>query len=112
MARTDVSVQSVSDAGATLTYTAAIADGHMFVNTGIEFLHIRNNDVASKTITLQTPQQVSGLDVDERTIVVAAGAQAMVGNLPTGLYNQSGTDANKVYVDYSAITSVRIAVFS
>lgn len=108
MARTDLTVQDIVRTGLQATYTAAIADGHMFANDGKQtFIQVINNDAASKTITIQTPATVDSLAVTDRTVAVPAGEERFIGPFPKGTYNQSD---GKVYIDYSAVTSVTVAV--
>ncbi len=115
MARTDLpTATAVSQAGSVNpTFTAAIADGHMIANDGKLWLEVRNDDASSKTITIQTGAVVQGdLAVADRTMVVGAGQVGYIGFFAPSDYNQpSGTDAGKIYIDYSATTSVTICAF-
>ena len=115
MARTDVaSIQVISLSGITPSYEAANVDGNMWRNSGRETIHVINGGGGAVTVTLPTPATTgSGLTIEDRDIVVGAGADAMIGTLKPGEHNQAaGTaDAGKAYIDYSGITSVTFGVF-
>lgn len=115
MARTDLPTATpLSQAGVVNpTFTAAIVDGHMFSNDGNIWLEVLNNDASAKTITIQTGAVEQGdLAIDDRTMVVPAGQVGYIGPFPPSPYNQvSGADAGKVYIDYSATTSVTVCLF-
>jgi hypothetical protein len=113
MARTALTVQTLSDVGLSPAYAAANVDGNMFPNTGRSILHVINASGASITVTVQSALQVSGLDLDDRTVAVPAGEERMIGRLPVRTFNRAagGTDPNQVYVDYSDVTSLTVALF-
>jgi hypothetical protein len=106
MARQTLTVQTIDLDGLEATYTAANGDGHSFANDGRVLLHVKNGDAADKTITVQTPATVEGVDVAEVTVTVPAGEERFIGLFSRKIFNQSG---GVVYVDYSATTSVTIA---
>lgn len=107
MARESLSTERIVKDGLVATYTAAVADGHQVPWSERMFIHVKNDDTASKTITAQTPGQVSGLDIAEHTVDVAAGDEAFIGPfLAESTFKQSDGD---VYIDYSATTSVTVA---
>ena len=114
MAYTELTVQPIAAAGITPSYASAtLTDGDMYRNTGREFIHIVNGGGGACTVTLPTPRQVQGLDVEDPTVVVGAGAEAMIGPLDPTTYNQAAgqTDAGKTYIEYSTVTSVTVGVF-
>lgn len=110
MARTALTTQAVTPSGVAIALTAANADGNS-VDVGDGYtLVVRNDDASSKTVTVQTPHQVEGVDVAEVTLAVPAGEVGFVA-LDSQLFRRrSSTDAGKAYVDYSAVTSVTVAV--
>lgn len=64
----------------------------------------------SITVTVPTPATADGLAVDDRAITVAAGAHTVIGLGATsaaGIYAQLD---GSVHVDYSAVTTVTVAV--
>lgn len=108
MARTALAVQAIDVDGITPSYAAANVDGNSVANTGDQFVHVKNGSASSVTVTIPTPAKVQGVDVADITVAVAAGAEAMIGPFPAGLFNQSG---GVVYINYSAVTSVTVAAF-
>lgn len=110
MARTTLSVESISRDGLDPTYTAAIADGHAFAHGGDVFIHVKNDDASSKTITIPTPQTVNSLAVADLTVDVPAAGERMIGPFPKATFAQTD-DNDLVYIDYSATTSVTVGVF-
>lgn len=106
MARTEISVQAISRDGLQPTYSALIADGHMFKNDGEHmFLHVKN-DITPFTLTIQTPQTVDGLAVAEKTVSIGTSEEQFVGPFPVRTYNQA---SDLVYVDYSNVTDGTVA---
>lgn len=113
MARSEVTAQSISRSGITPSFAAADANGHKFRNDGKVFLEVKNASASPITVTIQTPGTIDGLAITDRTVTVAATTgDVMIGPFPPGAYNQkSGSDRDMVYVDYSAVTSVTVALF-
>lgn len=110
MARTDLTVQTIAVGGTALADEAANVDGEMFLNTGFEFLLVRNAHSASINVTLVTQQEVGGLAVADRVVAVVNATTKLIGPFPAALYNvASGADANKMYVDFSVITNIFVA---
>jgi|LAHU01.1.fsa_nt_gb hypothetical protein len=109
MARTALTEQTVTSSGLEATYTAANADGNKFNNTSRTLFHVKNASVGDVTLTFNTPGTVDGLAVGERTVVCSAGEERFWRGQPS-IYNQPSTDAGMVYVDYSAVTDVTVAV--
>lgn len=109
MARTLITVQQVTKAGVTLSFSAATAtDGNNFANDGDVLLYVKNGGASPITVTVQTPAKIEGVDVAELTVSVSNASEKIIGPFPTSIFNQSdGT----VYVDFSAVTSVTIAAF-
>lgn len=107
MARTELTVQTISRAGLEASYGSAIADGHKFANDGnMTFVHIKNGSV-DKTITIQTAATVDGKAVGDDAIVCTANEERLIGPFPASIYNQAD---GLVYIDYSSPTNVTVAV--
>jgi hypothetical protein len=70
-------------------------------------LLVKNADSASHTVTLVTPQTVSGLAVADQTVSVPAGAETAI-PLIDKLYRDPETGLASV--TYDAVTSVTVAV--
>src|SRR5258708_2627996 len=102
--------------GVATAYQAAGAGGDAFGNPSDErsFVHVKNGSVGSITITVLPVQAaavkipgVGPLAPPTRSVVIAAGADAMIGPF-TAAY----TDANNnVNLAYSAVTSVTVGAF-
>lgn len=102
-----LSAQQMSRSGLEPSYASAAGGGDEFVNTGEEFIHIKNGDGSSHTVTIETPNLVDGLAIADRAVAIPGGEERMIGPFPTSTYN----DANqKVQLTYDAVTSVTIAI--
>ena len=113
MAYTDLTIQTVTISGLEPTYVAATAtDGDMWRNSGKEFLHVINASGGSINVTVLTPATVDGLAIEDKVVAVPAGEDRMIGTFKPAHYNNpaGGTDPGKIYVEYSAVTSVTVAV--
>jgi len=102
-----LTAQTVVRAGLEATYASCAAGGDEFVNTGDEFIHIKNAAVADQTVTIATPATVDGLAVADRAVVITASEERFIGPFPSSTYN----DANsKVQLTYDAVITMTIAV--
>jgi len=113
MAYATIAVQIVVKTGLEPTYTAAtLTDGERFRNTGKEFVHVINGGGSPCLVTVPTPAQISGLDIEDRVVTVPAGEDRMIGTFEPGLFNQpaGGTDAGECYVEYDQVTTVTVAI--
>jgi hypothetical protein len=110
MARTAIAVQQVAkNSGAQLTsVTPDAVNGNILPNDGNTELIVHNGDASSKTVTI-TSVACSHGRTSNLAVPVAAGERAVIGPLEPGAWNQSGADAGKVYVDWSASTNVKVA---
>lgn len=107
MARTEVTPETATSSGLDVTYTAAIADGHKVRYDNKTVLIFRNSHASTElTVTLQIPRTIDGQAVTDKTITVPATETRFVRGLSDD-YRQSD---GMVYVDYSATTTVYIAV--
>lgn len=112
MARTALGKQSIVQAGLIPAYSAANADGHSIAGSGNVFLHVKNGGGAPINVTVQTPATVAGLAVTDQVVAVANGAEKMIGPFDKRAFNRpaGGSDAGLVYVDFSDVTSVTVAL--
>jgi hypothetical protein len=69
------------------------------------FLYVNNGDASSHTATVATPGTVSGLDVADAALIVAAGEEGIM-PLPRLFAGTNGRAA----ITYDAVTSVTVAV--
>lgn len=110
MPRTVISKQPFTDAGLAPTYVAPDASGAIVDGDGRTVLHVKNGSASPITVTVQTPEKRAGLDVAERQVSVPAGGDRFIGPFPVATYNRNtAPDQGKVYVDFSAVTSVTVA---
>ena len=107
MARTDLTVQVAARTGLTPAWVAPNVAGNMFLNDGKTFLEVKNASGSPITVTLNIPALVDGAAVVAPTVSIpATTGDKIIGPFPANIYNQSD---GKVYVDFSAQTSVTIA---
>ncbi len=59
---------------------------------------------------MPTPATVSGLAIEDKIVSVPNAEDRMIGPFEPGLYNQSGADQGKCYIEYDQTTSVTVAV--
>jgi len=104
-----IATQTISRTGLEAAYSAAAAGGDDFVNTGKEFIHIRNASVGDITVTIVTPATVDGLAVADRAVVVTAAEERFIGPFQTTYYNNS---SGKVALTYSGVTTLTLAVLN
>lgn len=102
MARTALTVTKITRDGAFVAAVAGTVDGLMFKNNGRTFIDVTNGGAATRTLTVVTTRTVLGLDVADLTVNVAAGATTVIGPFPPADFNNSGTDANMVYLNFPA----------
>lgn len=109
MARATVATQTADQDGGAVTFAAASVDGAS-IEQGATLL-VKNDSGSTITVTVQTPETRAGLAVTDATGTVATGTIGMFGNLPAATFvRPSGaTDPDRVWVDFSAVTSVTIA---
>lgn len=109
MARTAITPQTLTLAGAAVTLEAANVAGNS-VPPNIDFLWVKNGGVSSITVTIPTPGTVNGLDITDRTVTVASGAERLVPIRVAGRVAPEYAQADgTVNIDYSAVTSVTVA---
>ena len=100
-------VELITRAGLQPTYNVAAVGGDEFVNTGAEYLHVKNGAVAL-VLTIETGRVVDGgLAVADRTVSVPATQERIIGPFPTADYNDV---AGKVQLTYDDNSNVTIAV--
>lgn len=112
MARVSVATQKIAGTGLVPVMTAPTAEGDI-IDAGQVALLVTNGSGAAINVTAQTPATQSGLAVAENIVAVVAGATVLIGPFPAGTYARpAAPDTGRVYVDYSAQTSVTRAVVS
>lgn len=103
MPRVNIPVTAIVEAGivAPTAVTGDAANDHSFVNDGRTFLEAKNTSAGSLDVTIITSQQVSGLDLADRVVTIAAGVVKVIGPFNASVYAQS-SDLNKVWVDITS----------
>jgi hypothetical protein len=102
----DLTVQNISLDGVSPTFSAADSAGDTFVNGGKTYLHVKNGDTASHTVTINSIKPCNyGFDHDA-SVSVAAGGEELIGPFHSVRFNDQN---KKVNVSYDAVTSVTVA---
>jgi hypothetical protein len=103
----DLTVETVARTGLNATYVACSAGGDAVLNTGVDCVLVKNGSGSSITVTVVTQDTVDGNAVADRTVVIPAGEERIIGPFRGGVtYNDVD---NKVQLTYSAVTSLTIA---
>jgi hypothetical protein len=114
MARTALAVTPVPLAGVEQELAAANADGHSIVSQSKPaWLVVANGSGGSITVTRalgSATDSATGLAFTAPTYAIPAGETWIVPIKFGAPFAQSG-DSNKVYVNFSAVTSVTVACF-
>lgn len=110
-----LTLQPILVSGLAPAYVAASAGGDTIAAPwGDErtFLHVKNGDVASMTVTINpvSPTSIKApgvghVAVPAISVSVGAGSEKMIGPIPAAYVDAAG----KVNVAYSAVTSVTVA---
>lgn len=111
MADTAEAVQAIVKAGVQPTYTGSLSlsNNYQFPNDGKTFIHVKNGGGSDDTVTIVSQNTEDGLAVADRTIVVTAGEERVIGPLLKHVYNDGDGLVN---FTHSFITSVTQGVFS
>ena len=111
----DIPVTTITDEGATISYTAADVGGDQVPNDGRSWFVVKNGGGAPITVTV-TPQNTTKDNVPgfgkmtkaTTNEVIAAGDDGIFGPFPQQAWDDT---AAKVSITYSDVTSVTIAAF-
>lgn len=103
MARQSVTTQPITRAGTTPTATSPTAEGDIVDTGGTVFLLVSNTGAAAATVTVQSQATYSGLDVEDLTVSLPAGATKAIGPLNTEPFGFPVGDVNakRAFVDYT-----------
>lgn len=105
MARTALTVTEVVPGGVAPSSTVGTVDGHYFENRGEEILVVNNSGAGAHVVTIPTPRTVEGLAVAEQTNSLSAGATEYMGPFDPSVFNQSGANRGRCFIDYDATQS-------
>ena len=89
MADISLAVQQISRSGLNAAYTVGLsaADAYTVRNDGQTVLHFKKGAGTPSVITVQTPLQVDGLDLEELTATVPINDDLFLGPFPPGTFN-------------------------
>lgn len=94
--------------GITPTLVAAEAGGDEFVNSGRDFIHIKNANAAAMDVTIDSQVDCNqGVDHDIMVNIPATSGEKFIGPFPKDRFNDEG---GKVQITYSAVTDVTIGI--
>ena len=108
----ELTIQQITEAGGSVTYTAANSGGDTADNGGGTFLHIKNGGGSEITVTItaQTTSVDSSIYGDltkaNASIAIAASGEAFIGPFKQSAFNNAN---GEIAITYSAVTSVTIA---
>jgi hypothetical protein len=114
MAATALTVYTLDRTGKDLAAGAAAlvavdgAGGNKFLNTGVEFLIVKNASQTSLTVTLDIQATIDGQAVTDPTVTVLAGSTKLIGPFPTAIYSDG---SGYVTVTFGASTSITAGAF-
>jgi hypothetical protein len=112
--RVTVTPQTCVATGITETFVAATAEGISIPGDGRTVVHVKNTSTQI-TATVQTPETRGGLAVSEQVVTIpATTGDKILGPFPAAQYNRpsGGSDAGRVWIDWSAITGVTYSCFT
>lgn len=115
MAFTNIATQALTQAGLTLSTTAADATNGNVVDVGWRtFLYLENTGGSSATVTIAVPGTQDGMTIGPRAITLAAGAKKLVGPLSPTNYGQpyGSANAGRAQITYSASATINVGVYS
>jgi len=102
-----LSNQIVTLAAITPSYAACAAGGDEFVNSGRDFIHIKNGHTSPQTVIMNSQAACDqGFDHDV-SIAVTNAQERMIGPFPKGRFDDAG---GKVQLTYSGVTALTIAI--
>ena len=108
----ELTIQQITEAGGSVTYSAAAGGGDTADNGGSTFLHIKNGGGSEVTVTItaQTTSVESSIFGDltkaNASIAIAGSGEAFIGPFKPSAFNNSD---NEIAITYSGVTSVTIA---
>lgn len=104
-----LAVQTIDLDGEAADYIGAAGGGDQFANTGREYIHVKNTNAATRTVTVNSQRVCDqGFDHDVAVVIPATTGDILIGPLPTERFNDANGNA---LITYSAVTGVTIGVF-
>ena len=106
--------QKINDTGVISTLQQAEASGDEFINSGVEFIHIKNGHGTASYVVTVTAQvtnihhnQFGTVTKANTTKTVLAGQEAFIGPLKQSAFNDTN---NRVHISYDAVTTLSVAI--
>ena len=108
----ELTLQQITEAGGSVTYSSAAGGGDTADNAGSTFLNIKNGGGSEETVTITA--QVTSLATEiygtltkaNASIAIAGSGEAFIGPFKTGAFNNA---SGEIAITYSGVTSVTIA---
>lgn len=102
-----LTVQQLVEAGITPSFANAAAGGDTFPWALSAFVHVKNGDTVSHTVTVTSHAKPSfGEQKKDLSVSVGAGAEKLIGPLHGPAYRNTDGD---IELSYDAVTSVTVA---
>lgn len=105
-----ITAQTPARSANPITFSNAEAGGDKFLNTGREYLIIRNAGGSPVNVTVTTPVTTDGLAVSDRVIAIGAGATHFLGPWPKGVYNDGDNFVNLAWETHTDMSLAVIKV--
>lgn len=102
-----LATQTVVNTGLEATFAACAAGGDAFPNDGRQFIWIVNASVGDITLTIATQNTIEGLAVADRTVIITAAEQRLIGPFAIPTYNDTN---GRVVLTYSGVVTLTIAI--
>lgn len=100
-----IAIQTIDLDGEGADYAAAVGPD-TFTNDGRTFLHVKNTNGATRTVTIDSTKLCDqGFDHDQAVVIPATTGDVMIGPFPTARFGTTVT------VTYSAVTNLSVAAF-
>ena len=100
-------VERILQTGLVDTYNGSLSTSNVYQvrNSGRVFLHVKKSAAVDCVVTVQTPKQVAGLDVAERTVTVpATTGDKFIGPFPPSVFNVAAGDLEFTLDDIDGLT--------
>jgi hypothetical protein len=112
MPRVNIPITQLSQAGVAppaQVSSDATNDHELAYNDGRVFIEVSNVNASPQSVTIPTPGQVSGLNIDDITVSVPATTGVrLIGPLSPGLVNQAD---GKVHIDVTIATDLKFRAY-
>lgn len=89
---------------------AAVGASDQFANNGKTFLHFKNTNAATRTVTINSQRACDqGFDHDVAVVIPATTGSIKIGPFPKFRFNDA---SGNVLITYSATTNLTVACYS